>query len=180
MKIPYDRLGIIIGKKGATREMIEEALHVCLKIDSDSSAVYISDTSDTKDPLAVWKARDMVKAIARGFSPQKAMRLQEDGVIVEIIDISEYVGHSRSSMLRIRGRIIGKEGKTRRIIETMTGVHLSVYGKTVSILGTFQEVHDAKKAVDMLLEGKPHSGVYRYLEKANKERKDRELSDMLL
>jgi len=177
VRVPKERIGILIGKKGETKDLVESELRVQLDIDSEASTVGIYERSDTDDPLAVWKGRDMVRAIARGFSPAKAMRLREDGTIVEIIDISEIVGHSKNSIRRIRGRIIGKEGKTRRVIETLTGVNMSVYGKTVSILGTFEEVYDAKKAVDMLLEGKPHSGVYRYLEKVHKERKERAILD---
>lgn len=175
VKVPKERLPVLIGKDGSTKELIEASLNVMLDIDGDSSAVQISDNETTTDPLAVWKGRDMVKAIARGFAPEKAMRLKEDGVIVEIIDITHYVGDSKKSLRRMKGRLIGQEGKTRRKLEENTGVHVSVYGRTVSVLGTFEEVFDAKKAVEMLLEGKPHSAVYRYLEKVHKERKEQDL-----
>ncbi|HOP09732.1 MAG TPA: KH domain-containing protein, partial [Candidatus Methanofastidiosa archaeon] len=105
------------------------------------------------------------------------LRIKDDGVIVEIIDITQFVGDSKNSLHRMKGRLIGQEGKTRRNIEENTGVFVSVFGKTVSLLGTFDEVFDAKKAVDMLLEGKPHSAVYRYLEKVHKERKEQAFMD---
>lgn len=174
VKVPRERLAVLIGKEGATKELIEGTLNIALDIDSDSSSVQIFDSEATSDPLAVWKGRDIVRAIARGFSPERALKLKSDGVIVEIIDITQYIGDSRNSMQRMKGRLIGQNGKTRRAIEENTGVYLSIYGKTISLLGTFEEVYDSKKAVEMLLHGKPHSGVYRYLEKANKERKERE------
>ncbi|MHC1605053.1 MAG: KH domain-containing protein [Candidatus Methanofastidiosia archaeon] len=180
VKVPKERIGIIIGKNGTTKQEIEKSLDIKLVIDSEECIVQIIDYPTTEDPLAVWKGKDIIRAIARGFSPHKAQKLQKDGNIVEIIDISEYVGKSKNSLQRIKGRIIGTEGKTRKIIETMTGVHLSVYGKTISLLGTFEDVYDAKKAVGMLLEGKPHSGVYTYLEKVSKEKKEREFTKRAL
>ncbi len=98
---------------------------------------------------------------------------------MEIIDISEAVGESKNTQQRLKGRVIGAEGRTRSLIESLTGVTLSIYGKTISILGTYEEVNDAKRAVDMLLSGKPHSGVYRFLEKTQKERKRREFLDRI-
>jgi len=172
VKVPKDRLAVLIGKEGNTKEVIEASLNVTLEIDSVDSSIQILDNEATTDPLAVWKGRDIVKAIARGFAPEKALRLKDDGVIVEIIDISGFVGDSKNGLHRMKARLIGQEGKTRRSIEENTGVYISIYGKTISILGTFDEVYDAKKAVMMLLEGKPHSGVYRYLEKIHKERKE--------
>ncbi len=179
VKVPHERLAIIIGTEGETKALIEETLDVDLYVDTDDSSVHITDRDTTEDPLAVWKARDIIKAVARGINPQKALRLRDDGTIVEIIDISEYVGDSKNSLQRLKGRIIGKDGKTRQIIETMTGASVSIYGKTVSILGTYEEAYDAKRAIAMLLGGKPHSGVYRFLEKTQKDRKEREFMERL-
>ena len=178
IKVPKERIGIIIGKEGATKELIEKTLFVALEISGDDSSVLVTDTEDTEDPLAVWKTRDMIKAIARGFSPEKALLLKDDGTIVEVIDISEYTGKSQNSLARLKGRLIGQEGKTRKYIESMTGAYLSIYGKTVSILGTFEDVYDAKKAVELLLSGKPHSGVYKYLDKVYKAKKDKSFAEM--
>lgn len=172
VKIPKDRLAVLIGKEGCTKELIESSLNIQVTVDGDNSTVEITDSEATTDPLAVWKGRDIVRAIARGFAPEKALKLVEDGVIVEVIDITHHIGESKNSLQRMKARLIGAEGKTRRIIEENTGVYMSIYGKTVSLLGTYEEVMDSKKAVGMILEGKPHSSVYRYLEKVHKERKE--------
>ncbi|MCD6126845.1 MAG: RNA-processing protein [Methanomicrobia archaeon] len=167
IRVPQERIGIIIGKQGKIKEEIEKNLNVNILI--KDGVVRISE-KENADPLAVWKAKDVVKAIARGFSPEKAFQLFKNGKILEIIDISQYA-RTKNSLLREKGRIIGKNGKTREYIERMTGAYISVYGKTVSFIGEFEEVYDAKKAVEMLLEGKPHSTAYYYLEKSVKEKK---------
>ncbi len=57
----------------------------------------------------------------------------------------------------------------RETIESTTHVALSVYGKSVSMIGYLDQIRIAKAAVGMLLEGAPHSAVYRFLEKKRSE-----------
>jgi len=75
---------------------------------------------------------------------------------------------------RVAGRIIGKEGKSRRVIEDLTDAHLSVYGYTIGIIGRIDELQAARRAIEMLLEGASHPSVYRFLEKEKKRRKLKE------
>ena len=44
-----------------------------------------------------------------------------DDTFLEVIDLREYVGKSKSALNRIRGRIIGLNGKSRKIIEELSG-----------------------------------------------------------
>ncbi|MCU0861129.1 MAG: KH domain-containing protein, partial [Methanomassiliicoccales archaeon] len=67
---------------------------------------------------------------------------------------------------RQRARVIGSNGKTRRLIEDLTGVYMSVYGSTVGLIGQPEQVEVARKAVDILLRGSEHSTVYSYLERS--------------
>ena len=169
VRIPKRRIGVVIGKNGIVKKKIEEKLDLKIEVDEEGTAVIKSLPS--ADPLACWKGRDVVKAIARGFSPHKAYKLFDDSVILEVVDLEDFTGKSRNSLKRVKGRIIGKDGKTRKIIETSTGCFLSVYGRTISFIGTFEDVYDAKKAVEMLLRGAEHSTVYRFLENIKKKKK---------
>lgn len=171
VRVPRARIGAIIGKEGETKHTIEETLKISVEIDTETGQTHISSTETTEDPLAVWKGRDIVKAIARGFSPEKAMALADDGMVLEIIDLEDYFGKSGNSLRRVKGRIIGKNGMTRKIIENMTEVSVSVYGRTVSLLGGFGEVAEAKRAVDMLIQGSMHSTVYKFLETLRRKKR---------
>ena len=51
----------------------------------------------------------------------------------------------------------------------MTETYLSVYGKTISILGRPENVTTARKAIESLLAGSPHASVYKWLEKKRRE-----------
>jgi len=164
VRIPKERVGVLIGTNGETKEFIERRLGVRLQIDSEGDVIVHEESAD--DPLAGLKAIDVVKAIGRGFSPQHAYRLIDDMEYLEIIDMKEYVGNKPDHLARQRARIIGSEGKTRRIIEEMTGVYLSVYFSTVGMIGQAEQVEVARKAVDMLLRGSEHSTVYRFMERS--------------
>ena len=72
---------------------------------------------------------------------------------------------------RIRGRIIGKAGRSREQIEDMTGTYISVYGKTVAIIGFAEQIKTARTAIDMLLNGVPHETVFSFLDKKKREAK---------
>ncbi|ADG13388.1 KH domain protein [Methanocaldococcus infernus ME] len=169
IKVPKDRIGVLIGKGGEVKKRIEDELKVKIKIDADGTVTIYSKNNE--DPLALWKAKDIVKAIARGFNPEIALRLLSDDYVLEIINIEDYA-KSENSLRRLKGRVIGKEGKSRRYIEELTGASVSVYGKTVSIVGEADQVQIAKEAVEMLLRGASHSRTYKFLERERQKLKE--------
>ena len=176
VKIPKERIGVLIGPDGKTKREIEENLNVKLEVDSETGDVTINLNEDSTDPSQLFKARDIVLAIGRGFSPQRAFRLLHDeDVMLTIIDLREIFGRSKSDIRRVKGRIIGKEGKTRRIIEECTEAYISVYGHTVSIIGGVEQSEIAREAISMLIKGNQHATVYRFLQRKRHELKRRKL-----
>lgn len=175
VRVPEARIGALIGREGETKRSIEETLNITLDINTETGEVRVSTESE-EDPLAVWKGCDVIKAIGRGFSPAKALWLTQNDIKLEVIDLEEYYGKSENTLRRVKGRIIGRNGMTRKIIENMTGTHLSVYGRTVSLLGELEDVEDAKHAVEMIMQGCMHSTVYKFLEglKRSKKREERQ------
>lgn len=178
LKIPRERVGVIIGKHGTTKEIIQKATQTIIEVDSETGSVSISPQENTEDPLAVWKARYILKAVGRGFSPKIALKLTDDEMILDIINLPDFVGKSKKAILRQKGRIIGKDGRTRDIITDMTGVDVSVYGKTVSLIGHMERIQVAKEAVEMILHGARHKSVYGFLEKKNREIKIKEFKEI--
>jgi len=164
----------LIGPQGSVKRRIEEVLGVVLEVDSGSGSVRIRlarRPEEGGDPVALFKARDVVQAIGRGFSPERAFRLFEDGVVLSVIDIADYVKPSRNNLVRVRARLIGREGRTRRIIEETTNTYVSIYGDTVAIIGEEEDVRAAEEAVIDLINGAPHSAVYRKLNEYARLRK---------
>ena len=163
IRIPQDRVGTIIGTKGETKKMLQNISGIKIEVDTEGE-VLIYDDAETADPLMALKIIDVIKAIGRGFAPDRATRLFDDDEYLEVVDLKEFVGGRNNQLSRIRGRIIGKDGKTRQIIEDLTGVYVTIYGNTVALIGNSVSLPVAKHAVELLLNGSEHATVYHYLE----------------
>ena len=169
VRIPVERVGVVIGKEGVAKKFLEAELGVKLAVDSKEGLVTIkAESADKSDPFS---ATRVIEAIGRGFSPQRARRLLEEGTAFEVIDLRDYAGRSANSLERIRGRVIGLKGKSRRVIEELTECNLSVYGRTVSVIGEPTDVRLASEAVRSLATGSQHRTVYNTLQKARTKRK---------
>ncbi|MDM7913442.1 MAG: KH domain-containing protein, partial [Methanotrichaceae archaeon] len=132
IKIPEERIGVLVGPGGSIKSLIEEKTKTELMIDSETGTVSIVSA---EDPLLAMRVMDLVRAIGRGFSPERALPILDDEMLMlDVLDLSKMVG-TKSDMARMKGRIIGKDGRTREIMERLSGAKVSVYGKTVSLLG---------------------------------------------
>jgi ribosomal RNA assembly protein len=175
-KIPKDRIGALIGPDGKVKAAIEKRLSVELTIDSEAGDVTITLAKEDSDPSQLFRAKEVVTAIGRGFSPDRAYRLiSDEDAALEVIDLREIFGRSPSDLQRVKGRIIGQEGKTRRIIEELTEADVSVHGHTVSIIANIDQMDVAREAIQMLLQGSEHSTVYRFLHRKRRELKKKKL-----
>lgn len=176
LKIPRERIGVPIGPDGKTKEAIEKMLSVELQIDSETGGVTIVLAENAEDPSLLFRAKDVVTAIGRGFSPEHAFRLiRDEEAVLNIIDLRAIFGRSESDIRRVKGRIIGMNGKTRRIIEELTETDVVVYGHTVALIGDIEQVQAAREAILMLIKGSQHSVVYRFLHRKRRELKKRML-----
>jgi ribosomal RNA assembly protein len=172
IKIPRDRIGALLGPEGAVKNLIERKLSVSLQVDSQNGAIEIILPPKVEDPTVLFRAKEVVTAIGRGFAPNHAFKLLNDEDIgLEVINLREIVGRSLSDLKRLKGRVIGKEGKSRRIIEELSGANISIYGHTISIIGHLNQAAIAREAVRMLLNGSLHGTVYRFLHKKRRELK---------
>jgi len=175
-RIPKDRIGALIGPEGKVKQVLEKRLRVSLTIDSETGDVTIMLAPEAEDPSLLFRAQEVITAVGRGFSPDRAFRLVDDEeAILEVIDLREMFGTSQSELQRVKGRIIGQEGKTRRIIEELTEADVSVHGHTVAIIANMDQMEIAREAVKMLLRGSQHSTVYRYLHRKRRELKKKKL-----
>jgi ribosomal RNA assembly protein len=128
------------------------------------------------DASLLLRAKDVISAVGRGFSPEHASRLiRNENAILDIMDLRSAFGRSESDIKRVKGRIIGMNGKTRQIIEELTDTHVAVYGHTVSIIGEIEEAQVAREAIQMLVRGSMHSTVYRFLHRKRRDLKKKKL-----
>ncbi len=171
VRIPMDRIGVIIGPEGAIKKEIEHRSKIDLIIDSENGTIELVTNSATEDPLAIFRAKAVCEAIGLGFSPPRAFKLFEQEVMLKIIDLKSVVGKRGADLPRIKGRVIGEQGKARIMIEELTGVRVSVYGTFVAIIGPISPLRVADEAINMLIDGAFHKTVFNFLFKKRRDLK---------
>lgn len=154
--VPKEREAVLIGRSGKTKKGIEKATNTKISVSDD---VCIDG-----DAIDVLTATEIVKAIGRGFSPENALELKDEETCLIIIQLPK----DEKILKRIRSRLIGTRGKVRRNIETYTGVKMSVYGKTVSVIGSHEGAELASAAIEKIIKGLQHKSVYAFLEERRK------------
>lgn len=170
IKIPKERIPVIIGKEGITKDHLETKTETSIDVDSQDGFV----TLEGKDSLKLYTARRIVHAIARGFNPEIALKLLNIDTELEILNLQDMVGKSKKLIIKLRGRLIGTEGKSRKFIEDATECNISVYGKTVAIIGSVTKIHVARHAIELLIQGQQHSTVFKWLDRQQRTLKEME------
>ncbi len=169
VKIAASRIGVLIGKGGATKKDLETRTQTTITIDSKEGLVKV-EASD-ENAVTLLRAVEVINAINRGFSPERSFEMIEDeNLILDVIDLGGLAEGPRQ-LDRLRGRIIGKDGRAREQIEDMTDVEISVFGKTVALIGDPEQLRTARAAIEMLIEGIPHENVFAFLDRKKKESK---------
>jgi len=157
--IPERRIGAIIGKEGKAKKRLQ-ALGECeLEINSNTGLVKIH----ADDSVKLYFMKEVVRAVGRGFNPSTASLLLKQDYLLEVLDLKDYV--SDNQLKRVKGRLIGKDGRTREILQELTETYISISGRRTSIIGRAEHMPMAHKAVEDLIGGRPHGSVYKYLEK---------------
>lgn len=176
IKVPGERIGVLIGRKGAVIGKIKQECRVNVDVESESGNVIVRYDSSSLIEGNPFKALEIISAIARGFSPERAFKLLDEDFVFQLLDIKDYVGKSQSSMNRLKGRIIGERGKSRRTIEELSGADVSVYGHTVGFIGIFEAIKVAVEAIVLLSKGSSHRSVYAMLQNYRRKLKQEKMS----
>lgn len=155
--IPKERMKILRSdRKGV--EKLEELSDSKIKLNEEVSI-------ECEDSLRLLSVKGVIKAFGRGFDLEIALNLLDEEYSLNLVEIKDFAGRSGNRMATLKGRVIGTGGKTKKVIEDFAEVKISIYGKTIGIIGKWDRVMIAKKAIEMILSGSLHSTVYRFLEK---------------
>ncbi len=174
IRIPKDRIPVLIGKGGEAKRKLEELGHSKITVNSATGDVLIENNEDAILAMTTFEA---VRAIGRGFSLERSVMLFNDQIQLAVISLREFAKPKSHRLHEIKSRIIGRNGRTREIIEELTETRLCVYGDTVSIIGELMPIQYAIQAVEMLINGRKHRTVYQFLEKSTREIKTIKLKE---
>jgi ribosomal RNA assembly protein len=131
-----------------------------LNVDIENKGKIIEISGDPQDEYISEK---IIEAINLGFPIDTAFLLTEEEILFEKISIKSF---SRSKDYeRVRGRIIGKDGKTLKVLSDLSSCAIQLKGNEVGIIGPSNNIRAVEHAITSLIKGAKQANVYRYLEK---------------
>ncbi|KAI5180892.1 ribosomal RNA assembly protein [Nematocida sp. AWRm80] len=137
-----------------TEEYLKKAISqkkLSLKIDYTELVLTLSTTTHTRDPYAIIQGRDMLKLVSRGVPLDKAIRVFEEGISSDIIQINQYT-RNKTIFVKRRERLIGPNGNTLKSLELLTDTFILPYGNTVSAIGTYNALKEVRRVVIKCME----------------------------
>ncbi|MAG15520.1 RNA-processing protein [Candidatus Woesearchaeota archaeon] len=170
LKIPASRIAVLIGKEGSIKKKLETETGVKITIDSKEGDIFLYGD----DALNLYTVREIITAIGRGFNPEIALQLLKPDYSLEQLNLNDYA-KTKNHFIRIKGRVIGSNGKARQVIEELTDCKISVFGKTICIIGRVESVDVCRRAVEKLIAGSQHSTIYKMLERHRRNLKKQQL-----
>jgi ribosomal RNA assembly protein len=150
------------------KNKLEQELEV--KITNQGKNLFIDGEPD-KEFIVL----QVIKAINLGFSVGKALLLKKEDIILQTLHIKDIT--KRKDLERVRARIIGKQGKTLKTLDNLTGCDFSVKNNEVGIIGDAEDIKEAMQAIISLICGSKQANVYAH---AEKEMKKKRLQDQLI
>ncbi|MDA8144167.1 MAG: hypothetical protein M0T81_09310, partial [Thermoplasmatales archaeon] len=87
LRIPEDRVAVLIGRNGETKKLLEEKGHIALDIESENGIISVRQNGD---PLKANISLSVIQAIGRGFNPQKAIELLQDNFQLIVIPLRDF------------------------------------------------------------------------------------------
>ena len=97
LKIPKNRILALIGKEGEIKSCLEKIMNCKINVSSEGEVELFSE-----DSFGLLKAKNIVKAIGRGFDPDESLVLLDDEFILHIVNLHECLGKGDKIVRRSR------------------------------------------------------------------------------
>ena len=168
MKILYSEA---INKIKQNKKEIEKTLNVKLYIQGKNISI------DAKNGVDEYAAEKVIEAMNLGFTCNQALILKDENFVLDKVNIKDIT--KRYDLGRVRGRIIGKQGKTKKAIQNLSECFICVHDNTVGIIGRAEEIEKTIQAITSLIQGSKQSKVYSYLERERTKEKQKDFKEDL-
>lgn len=148
-----------IKKISALKKEIEESGNITLEIDGKENLVRVKSNNAT----SCWTGKEVISAVARGFSVKDAEKLFNPEIGYIQLHLRDFGVKNKKQQTRLKSRVIGRHGMCKKKIQNLTNTKISIYGKTIGIIGEYEDAELARKTIEMLLSGARHSTAYLFL-----------------
>ena len=124
-----------------------------------------------------YNAQQVFEAIQFGFTVKQSLQLTEPDMHFVKINIKKAT--RRKNLEDVRSRVIGKEGKTKRTLENISGCEIVVNDNNeVGLIGPSESIESAETGLKNVIKGSKQSNAYAYVERMNSERKKHKTTDL--
>ncbi|XP_059609463.1 RNA-binding protein pno1 [Phlebotomus argentipes] len=159
--VPLRRLGALKENWLKIVNPLTENLNLQVRFNLKSRQVEMRLGPETPDVANLQKGADFVKAFVYGFEVDDALALLRlDDLFVETFDVMDVKTLRGDHKSRAIGRLAGKGGRTKYTIENTTKTRIVLADSRVHILGSFQNIQLARRAICNLIIGSPPNKVY--------------------
>nr|CAG4641182.1 EOG090X0D0V [Eulimnadia texana] len=141
---------------------VVEHLHLQIRFNLKTRQVEIRTCKETEDIANLQRAADFARAFICGFDINDALALiRLDDLFIDTFEVKDVKSSLKGDHLnRAVGRLAGKGGRTKFTIENVTKTRIVLADTKIHILGSYQNIQIAKRAICNLILGSPPSKVY--------------------
>lgn len=159
--VPGHRLGALKQQWVDIFTPLVAGLKLQVRMNTRTRQVELATSAHTADSGALQRGADFVRAFLLGFEAKDAVALLRlDDLYVDTFEIEDVKRLAGDHLARAIGRIAGRDGRTKTLIENSTRTRIVLADKRVHILGSYANIKVAKDALVDLILGSPPGKVH--------------------